>query len=218
MVCVSCRSGLREPSWPRCPRCDYPRGTGRNDGPDCLACRDWPSALRAARSAVVLRTPASELVHALKYQGWDGLADFMGGRMARVFASDRRRHFPSDSRRVVVPVPTTERRVRERGYNQAALLAERVGRDLQIPVRTGLVRVPGGPSQTSLRAEARRENVRGVFRADSASVADAHVLLVDDVLTTGATAGEAATVLLASGAATVVLLTFARALPDLSGG
>jgi ComF family protein len=138
--------------------------------------------------------------------------------MARVFASDRGAHFPSDGRRVVVPVPTTERRVRERGYNQAALLAERVGRDLRIPVRRGLVRVPGGPSQTSLRAEARRENVRGVFRAGSASVADAHVLLVDDVLTTGATAGEAATVLRASGAATVVLLTFARALQDLSGG
>jgi len=218
MVCASCRSGLREPSWPRCPRCAYPRGTGRHDGPDCRACRDWPSALRAARSAVVLRSPASELVHALKYQGWDGLADFMGRRMARAFASDRSADFPSGSRQIVVPVPTTEQRVRERGYNQAALLAERVGRDLRIPVRAGLVRVPGGPSQTALRPEARRENVRGVFRVASASVADAHVLLVDDVLTTGATAGEAATVLHASGAATVVLLTFARALQDLSGG
>ena len=218
MVCLSCRSRLSEPSWPRCPRCDHPRGTGRGAAADCLACRDWPTALSAARSALVLRSPATDLVHALKYEGWDRLADFMGARMARVFASDRTSHFPPGSRQVVVPVPTTERRLRERGYNQAALLARRVGADLRLPVRTALARRSGGPSQTALRSEARRENVRDVFRATTESVGGAHVLLVDDVLTTGATAGEAASVLLDSGAAGVVLLTFARALPDPQGG
>ena len=218
MVCVSCRSRLREPTWPRCPRCDYPRGTGREATNDCLACRAWPTALQAARCAVVLRGPASEVVHALKYQGWEGLAGFMGDRMARRLATDRVFDFPASGHWAVVPVPTTKRRIRERGYNQAALLAERVGAELRIPVRAGLVRVPSGASQTSLGAEDRRENVRGVFRPGEVSVEGTDVLLVDDVLTTGATAGEAASVLVDAGARRVVLLAFARALRDGASG
>jgi ComF family protein len=119
-------------------------------------------------------------------------------------------------RRVVVPVPTTAARLRERGYNQAALLADGVGRGLGLPVYDALERGGSGRSQTALAPAERRENVRGACRARRSAarpVAGAHVLLIDDVLTTGATAAEAASALTETGATAVTLVTFARALP-----
>jgi predicted amidophosphoribosyltransferase len=118
---------------------------------------------------------------------------------------------------VVVPVPTTASRLATRGYNQAALLARHVSAALGLPLRDALRRRAGGGSQTSLTPTERRENVRGVFGPAAGAelaVGGRHVLLVDDVLTTGATAGDAARALAAARAATVTLIAFARALPS----
>jgi ComF family protein len=186
---------------------------------DCLECSTWPAELTAARYAYVLAPPASDLVHALKYEGWRELAPLMSRAMARVvprgaegFGSWSR----SAERIAVVPVPTTERRLRERGYNQAELLAEGVGIVLGRPCLPALRRERATVSQTTLAPSERRENVRGTFSLSSSAsrlVPRAEVLLVDDVLTTGATAAEAAVTLTRAGAASVTLVTFARALP-----
>jgi len=205
---------LREAPWPRCPRCHAPTGTGRRPGPDCLACRAWPDALSAARSAVLLRPPADARVHALKYEGWRGLADTMAKRMARAPLPAR----TADAR--VVPVPTTERRRRERGYNQAALLAHRFAEVTGRRCVEALERREGGRTQVSLTPEERRHNVRRAFRVradDARAISGREVLLVDDVLTTGATASAAAGVLERGRASGVTLLTFARALPGRDG-
>lgn len=149
-------------------------------------------------------------MHALKYEGWTGLAPFMGDAIVRALESD------VPDRAVVVAVPTTRRRERERGYNQAALLADRVAAGLGLPRVAALRRAREGVSQTELAPDARRENVRNAFVADaarSALIAGRHVLLIDDVLTTGATAGAAAVALSEAGARTVTLGAFARALP-----
>ncbi|NNF14720.1 MAG: hypothetical protein HKN72_15945 [Gemmatimonadetes bacterium] len=117
---------------------------------------------------------------------------------------------------VVVPIATTSARLRSRGYNQAALLAEVVAARLDRPAaREALVRKGAAASQTQLSPERRRENVRGAFSsgASTPTLAGRSVLLVDDVLTTGATALEAAATLRAGGAGEVRLLTFGRALP-----
>ncbi len=156
-------------------------------------------------------------MHALKYEGWPEVADFMGRRMARAVGWR-----PFVSRAVIVPVPTTASRVRARGYNQAALLADVVADRLGGTSAHGvLLRRRGGTSQTALSPERRTENVRGAFGAgpDADAVRDRAVLLVDDVLTTGATGLEAAATLQEAGAAEVRLLAFARALPgrDLGG-
>lgn len=210
LVCARCRLRLHEAPWPRCGRCWQPRGTGRADVPDCLECRAWPTALTAARYAWALEGAAADLAHALKYDGWSELAGFMAASMARL-------DLPVGAgRRIVVPVPTTAARLRERGYNQAALLAAGVGRGLGVPLHDALERGGAGRSQTALAPAERRENVRGAFRARRSArrtVAGADVLLIDDVLTTGATAGEAARALTDAGASTVTLVTFARALP-----
>lgn len=243
IVCRRCRSRLATASWPRCPRCHAPRGTGRDPAPDCLECRDWPPELARARYAHLLDGPAMDLVHGLKYEGWRELADIMGRAMARTARAelDGTSSVEADRPVLVVPVPTTDRRMRDRGYNQARLLAEVVASELGRPLAEALHRGRAPSSQTTLSPRERRENVRGAFRiascregpaagpeerpadpedrpADSRKPTGRDILLVDDVLTTGATAGEAARTLAAAGAASVQLLTFARALQSAMGG
>lgn len=126
-----------------------------------------------------------------------------------------------DPSTVVVPVPTTRTRRRRRGYNQAAVLAEAVGAALDLPVLRALLRRPGGTTQVALQPVERGRNVLRAFSVGEESrarrIRGRPVLLVDDVLTTGATAGAAATALAAAGVSGVTVLTFARALPYRGG-
>lgn len=117
---------------------------------------------------------------------------------------------------VVVPVPTTRARLRRRGYNQAERLARVVARETRRPLLEPLVRTGRSRTQVSLHPTERRANVEKVFQAHpsrSRTLRESRVLLIDDVLTTGATGGAAARALQAAGARSVTLLTFARALP-----
>jgi len=114
---------------------------------------------------------------------------------------------------VIVPVPLHPRRERERGFNQSWLLARRVAAAWRITARADvLTRQVATPPQTALGAEARRLNVGGAFRVRRPElVAGRHVLLVDDIMTTGATAGACARTLREAGAAIVGVVTVARA-------
>ena len=206
-VCGACLAALREPPWPRCDRCQFPRGTGRAPSATCLECAAWPDALTGALTSAVLEAPADALVHALKYGGWRALAAPLGRRMARSCP------LPDH---VVVPVPTSAARLRRRGYNQAALLADAYAGALGAPRVDALVRVRDGPSQVDLPPDQRRSNVDGAFLVPaeaSPQVRHRRVALVDDVLTTGATAGAAAQALERAGAVGVIVVSFARALP-----
>lgn len=208
-VCPHCRTRIQEPPRPRCPRC---HDTAVPEVVACGTCAQWPPRLVQARSAAVFRPPVPELIHALKYQGWTVAARWMGDRMRRLIAADSAAPPPG----VVVPVPTTPRRLRERGFNPAELLAREVARGLGIPLADALTRPRESPRQVGLPPSRRAANVRGVFVPRSGpegSLPQPNVLLVDDVLTTGATAAEAARVLEGCGARSVSLLTFARALP-----
>ena len=216
LVCGRCRSRLRPAPWPRCNRCHFPRGARRAAAPDCLECRDWPPELTAARYAYVLEPPADDLVHALKYEGWRELADLMGRALLEPVSAARAPAVTATAAPLVVPVPTTARRLKRRGYNQAELLAARLAAATSLRLVHALGRVGEGRSQTTLSPTARRDNVRGAFEpvpAAAARISGADVILVDDVLTTGATASEAAVALSRVGAASVTLLAFARALP-----
>jgi ComF family protein len=180
--------------------------TGRAlDGFTCPECTTWPDALRFARAACLLEPPADRLVHQLKYRGWRALAGPLAETMARI-TWPVEAHEPA----IVTPVPTTPRRERERGYNQAGLLAtafaSATARDCLRLLRRGAA----SRTQTALQPAARAANVAGAFAADM-DCAGQHVILIDDVLTTGATAIECARTLTAAGACCVRLITFARA-------
>jgi ComF family protein len=211
VVCRGCRLRLPAVPTPLCARCGAPRLlTGRDDGPGCPECVSWPPALRAARSVCMLAPPADQLVYRLKYRGWGILGEPLGRRLAQVV-------LPADvaaEARIVVPVPTTRKRMRQRGYNQAALIAEAFARATGRPLRPLLERQRADTSQTGLQPASRTANVAGTFRVPAGverHVIDAHLLLVDDVLTTGATAAECARTLVAAGARCASVITFARA-------
>jgi ComF family protein len=229
--CALCLHRMRPLAAPACARCGQPidrwclqladHGSRRHspvaaprrdpqDGVTsaCAFCREWPRELSWATSAVWLEDgPARNLVHALKYGGWRIAAGPMADRIrlhvrARLGALD-----------ALVPVPLGRARQRERGHNQAALLALAIGRALNVPVlEHALQRTRETRTQTRLTPTERWRNVAGAFDAGGRGAAGLSVALVDDVMTTGATLGAAATALAAQGPASIGAVTFARAL------
>ncbi len=146
-----------------------------------------------------------EAIRALKYRRRRGVGHYLGALLAeRTLGS-----LPSDLC-TVIPVPLHPARLRERGFNQAELLARPVAKALGIPCLPAALRRLGREAQAGLHAEARRHNVVGAFEPGPAAVWG-KVLLVDDVFSTGATAGACARALLAAGAEEVIVLTLARA-------
>ncbi len=136
-----------------------------------------------------------DAVHALKYHGQTRLGPVLGDLLADAFAGA----VPEVD--LVVGVPLSEQRLRERGYNQAKLIAQRISERLAIPEEpTALRRIKQTQSQVELNADERRRNVAGAFAADPPVVRGKSVLVIDDVLTTGATMTACMTALRAAGA------------------
>jgi ComF family protein len=155
--------------------------------------------------------PASSIVHALKYGGWSNVAEAMGERMSRI-------SWPLDvveERSALIPVPLASARKRERGYNQSELLARGLSTRWKIPVWTNvLFRARETDSQTRLTPEERQGNVAGSFRISGDGkemMSGAHVIVVDDVVTTGATLNECGKALFDAGARIISYVTFGRA-------
>jgi len=155
--------------------------------------------------------PASGIVHALKYQGWSAVADEIAARMSRLsWPQD-----VADERAALVPIPLASARKRQRGYNQSALIARGIGRRWRIPVWEDVVaRSRETTSQTRLTPEQRLDNVAGSFcigERHRGQLRGAHVVVVDDVVTTAATHNTCAKVLYEAGARIISYVTFGRA-------
>ncbi|HET8654709.1 MAG TPA: ComF family protein [Longimicrobiaceae bacterium] len=217
-VCRVCWSRARPIPRPICDRCGapLPSAVTMSSAPlACTTCRDLPASIRVVRSAFVMEGTARQLVHALKYRGWHSLARPMGVQMAAL-------PLPLEAEeevRFVLPVPLSHGRMRERGYNQAEVLARAVARARRRECRPDmLLRSRATGRQATLHPAERRANVAGAFQVPDAAVQaihGEHLLLVDDVWTTGATALACADALLGAGARAISVLTFARALPEL---
>jgi len=203
-LCGACWEGFERiaPPWCRC--CGAPLGI---EGL-CGACRSRRPRFAYARAAVLYGDLVREAIHAFKFGGRRGLANPLGDLLAGLGLSA----LPGAVPDALVPVPLHPRRARERGYDQALLLARRLERAWGVAVvADALVRAVPTQPQTDLDAAARRRNVRDAFAVRRPElIAGRHVVLVDDVLTTGATAGECARTLARAGAAAVGVVTVAR--------
>lgn len=150
------------------------------------------------------------IIHQLKYRNRPEIGTVIGERYGAVLA----RTAPFNQAEVIVPVPLHPKKLRTRGYNQSAFFAHGLARTMQLPVAEhGIVRLRETASQTRKNRYERYENMLKTFKAsDPDAIAGRHVLLVDDVLTTGATLEACAGTLLDHGASNVSAVTIAKAL------
>ena len=208
LFCPACQGRWRALPEPQCGRCGQPAALLASG---CRICAVWPDGLDRVRSAVWLDDSARHAVHALKYEGWHELAPELAERMARLdWPADVR-----DERSALVPVPLAAERMRTRGFNQSAKLADALAPHLGVPVWHDVIERPRAtPSQTRLTPEQRLHNVADAFRVVEGApsiLRGAHVILVDDVVTTAATLNECAATLWDAGARIISYVTFGRA-------
>ena len=205
-LCPACWGKLAFISAPYCPRLGIP--FAYDPGPGILSMQAIadPPAYSRARAAVRYDDVARKLVHAFKYGDRLDLAPLLGGWMARAGEE------LLDGADALVPVPLHWRRLWTRRFNQSAALAAAISRDSGVAVAHGaLRRVKATQQQVGLSRSERASNVQGAFRvAANAQVAGRRLVLIDDVLTSGATADACARVLLRAGASQVDVLVLAR--------
>lgn len=198
-LCPACDAAWPVLSGPVCARCALPLA-----GEACRACERHAPLYRHAVAAGAYTGVVREALHALKYRGQRAAAGPLAERVARS------PNFPAGDW-LVVPVPLTAKRRRERGFNQAALLGRAIARLRRLPYADALARTVETTPQHGLSRDARQRNLAGAF-ACRKPVSGRRVLLVDDVLTTGATVDAAAEVLLAAGAVEVAIAVVGRTL------
>lgn len=215
-LCSRCLDGIERLSGPLCATCGIPleASADRSAESSCAACRETPPHFTTARAVSRYRSSDEEsaivpsLIRRHKY-GRDqslthALAECLGDPMPLI----------ENDYDLIVPVPLHRERLRSRGFNQAALIAAAIARrlDRKLDVHS-LIRTRATPSQTAQDRRQRQRNVRDAFQVTrAAAVTNRRVLLIDDVMTTGATADECARVLLDAGARRVDVLALARVL------
>ena len=196
-LCSECADALIPLSPPFCPRCGA--SGWAMECPDCTARPQ--DALDQRISAYAYRDTAFLLIRALKYTNVECAAEALAPGIAAAL--------PPDAYDALVPVPLHKRRKTQRGFNQAYALCEALSKHTNLPVLDALTRNKPTKTQTRLSREGRLTNVRGAFSIN-AEITGRSLLLVDDVLTTGATALACAETLKAAGAVSVTLATAAR--------
>jgi len=194
---------------PRCSSCGLPFHNFEKNGEHlCSNCILQPPPYAGARSFGHYTAELSRVIQEFKFQGRRNLAGLLAPLLAETFFDS----WTTDDFDLIVAVPLHPKRKRERGYNQSELLARALARSAAIPYSRPLARIRPTLPQVGLTDSQRLENVRKAFRCDSAqAVSQRRILLVDDVMTTGATAASAAHSLLEAGALRVSVLTVARA-------
>ncbi|QBD81949.1 ComF family protein [Ktedonosporobacter rubrisoli] len=205
LLCASCLSRIQPTRPPFCQHCH-----GRLSAAGlCYACQHHPLRLSGLRSASTYQDPLRACIHELKYNGNIRLAEPLGALLAQAYQAHG---LHAD---LIVPIPLHHERERQRGYNQANLLAQVCSARLALPLLHTLVsRVQPTKAQTHLSASERQQNVLGAFLytplPSNFRLEGRKVLLIDDVCTTGATLEACAAPLFAAHAAEVWGLVLAR--------
>ena len=207
-ICAGCWKNVRFIQPPFCDRCGLPYEGEITTSFECSNCREMELHFRWARSSVAARGMVLDLIHRYKYQRALWLEPFLADLLIRPAAAALQK----DQCDMIVPVPLHPLKKSEREFNQAERLAACLSRAARIPLNArALKRVVPTKTQTLLSRNERAVNVRHAFALRSKDgLSGKRVLVVDDVLTTGATTSACAKVLLAGGAAEVCVWTLAR--------
>jgi ComF family protein len=201
ILCGTCEMDLPRLQKTHCPRCALPTPIGEI----CGRCLTKPPHYDAALAAYSYDFPLDKLVQSFKYGHRLALGAYFGRQLA-VLA----KNVAAD---LVIPLPLHPLRLRERGFNQALELARPVARALNLPIDSASCsRTRNTPAQANLAWRERSKNIRGAFHC-ATDFTGKRVILVDDVMTTGASLDECARTLKLHGAVEVTVLVVARALP-----
>jgi ComF family protein len=213
--CPDCKDGIRFIRSPLCPRCGIPFPDSEGADHPCGECLATQRPYALARSVGLYEGTLLKAIHLFKYRGKIGIGKVLGTIMADFAGS----LWDMKAFSLILPVPLHRNRLRQRGFNQAVILARAVAKRFSLPLdfmmlRRHLLTAP----QVGLGRKDRLANVRGAFSVRKpAKIAGRRILLVDDVYTTGSTLSECATVLMRADAEAVAVLTLARAMGDPDG-
>lgn len=205
-LCAGCEAEL---PWlgAHCQVCALPLAV---DGLTCGNCLKRPPPFGRVEAPWRYGFPIDALINRFKHQARWPIGRLLGDQLARHLAHAFNEGLPRPD--LLLPVPLSPKRQRQRGFNQAQMLAEVLSRALQVAQRSDwLMRIGDPPAQQKLDAAARRRNLRGAFTLSPiARPSGLHLALIDDVLTTGATAQQLARLLMRAGAARVDVYCLAR--------
>jgi competence protein ComFC len=201
-LCSECLGELPRLLPPLCPNCGRPQASGIV----CPDCRQRKTEIDGIRSPFRFDEVVRKAIHQLKYRNLKAISLCLAELLADYLESN---HLPGEA---LVCVPLHPRRLRERGYNQSSLLAEELGRRIDLPViEDCLVRVKQAqPQVRAVDVDERRRNVADAFVCRDERVSGKQIILIDDVCTSGATLESCAAALKSKGAASVWGLTLAR--------
>ena len=204
IVCAACAADLPRLPKPCCPRCARPLPGAKDSGEICGRCLSDPPYYDRTLAAFRYDFPLDKLVQTFKYGHRLALAAFFGEQLAALAGRP-----PAD---LIIPLPLHPERLRQRGFNQALELARPVSAAWRLPIAaSSCQRIRNTPAQADLPWRERVKNIRGAFHC-STDFTGQRIILIDDVMTSGASLGECARTLKLHGAAQVTALVLARAL------
>ena len=207
--CKDCESAVKKLSPPFCQKCGSPEIFSNNRKDHCL---DLLQSIDFIRSYSIYEPPLSNAIKKLKYQNDIGIAQVLAFYLVELYND---LNLDTD---YVIPVPLGKNRIKERGYNQASLIARPFSLAIGRPMKTqALFRYKETKSQVGLSREERSANVSGAFSVDNSNLIGKNIILIDDVNTTGSTLEACASELKNKGANTIVGLTIARAVKTKNG-
>jgi competence protein ComFC len=213
-ICPTCLDSLQRIESPLCRRCGrpFPSVFDAEALRLCRACVRGLYGFDLARSFARYDPTMQRLVTLLKYSPAAPLGSWLAGQLDPIIRAET----AFEKVTHVVPVPLDRKRLRERGYNQAELIARPLAKRLGLPIATDLlIRLRSRPARLKLSRRERWETVRGAFQArQNGGVDKSHILLVDDVLTSGATLDACARALRSAGAEAIYAVTVARVMPQ----
>lgn len=225
-TCPECWAKARPIDGPVCKKCGLPILSQDRKELDipylCLICRKTEWRFDLARAGYIFDGPVKDAIHMMKYQGHFGMGRWLGDKMAEILAEnnylaeDNYYNRGDKTKDLIISVPLSPERLREREFNQSVILADSVGSALGIPVYHRLLeRLNGDRPQVGLTTKERWSNVRGKFLVRSPEIIlNKRIVLVDDVMTTGATVNECARALKRKGASSVEVWTLARTIQN----